>query len=424
MELCFDLHPGQIKVFESKKRFTITVAGRRWGKSRLSAVRLLVEGLKEKNEFGYSILDKDVYYIAPTFQQAKDVMWRQIKNLGQDIIHSTLENTGIVRLKNGRHIHLKGSDKPDSLRGVGLSFAVLDEYATMKPETWEEIIRPTLTDVKGQAMFIGTPAGKNHFYQLYLEALQNPNLWDVFEFKTSDNPFLEPEEIEAARTSMSHEGFRQEYEATFASGGGQVFNEDMIQMSDGKEIDGEWYMSFDPAGYADVAGTSKSRLKRLDESALAIVKVGREGWFVHDVLVGRWGIREASLRILNAARNFHPIAIGIERGALKNAIVPYMQDQMKRLNVFPRIIDTTHGGKKKADRIAWALQGRMQHGRIKFRDAPYLTQLKDQLLDFPNPMAHDDMIDALAYIDQVSSVAYFDAEEANKWEPLDLVAGY
>ncbi len=423
MDLQFDLHPGQLKIFESKKRFTLTVAGRRWGKSRLSAVKLLIEGLKETNEWGYPIEDKDVYYIAPTFQQAKDTMWRQIKSLGHGIIHSTLENTGIIRLKNGRQIHLKGSDKPDTLRGVGLSFVVLDEYATMKPETWEEIIRPTLTDVKGKAMFIGTPRGKNHFYQLYLEALQYPDDWDVFEFKTSSNPFLDPAEIELARNSMSHEGYRQEYEATFASGGGQVFTEDMI--TTGPELeDGEWYMSFDPAGYTEVHGKIKSKLKRLDESALAIVKVGTDGWYVHDILTGRWGIREASLKILNACRNFHPLAVGIERGALKNAILPYMQDQMKRLSVFPRIVDTTHGGKKKADRIAWSLQGRMQHGRITFRDAPYLIQLKDQLLDFPNPMAHDDMIDALAYIDQVSTVSYFHGLQQPEWKPLDLVAGY
>ena len=87
-------------------------------------------------------------------------------------------------------IHLKGSDKPDTLRGVGLSFVVLDEFATMKPETWEEIIQPTLTDVKGAAMFIGTPAGKNHFYDLWMDAKDEEG-WQSFEYRSVDNPYLD-----------------------------------------------------------------------------------------------------------------------------------------------------------------------------------------------------------------------------------------
>ena len=166
MNLDFSLHPGQLKVYQSDKRFNLVVAGRRWGKSRLACVKLLIEGLKTTNEFGFSLEGKVVYYIAPTFDQAKRIMWDLIKQLGNDVIDQSYENTATIRLINGRKIELKGADRPDTLRGVGLSYVVLDEYADMKPEVWEMIVSPALSDVKGSALFIGTPKGKNHFYEL------------------------------------------------------------------------------------------------------------------------------------------------------------------------------------------------------------------------------------------------------------------
>jgi len=376
-----------------------------------------------ENEYGYDLSNKDVFYIAPTFNMAKDIMWRLLKQLGHQVIESTVENQGVLRLINGRHIYIKGSDKPDSLRGVGLSYAVLDEYATMKPETWEEIIRPTLADVKGSALFIGTPAGKNHFYELFLDAQTKPDEWDTFEFKSVDNPFLAVEEIEAARSTMSRAAFRKEFEASFQMGSGTLFSEDMVQI--GMEPpEGTWYLSYDPAGFAEVAGKMTSKLKRLDEHAIACVKVSPEGWYVDDIVVGRWGIREASLRLLRLAQKYRPLSIGIEGGSLKNAIMPYINDQMRRLHIYPSIINVTHGGQKKTERIVWALQGRMEHGRIKFNSGEYLSQFKDQLLDFPNPMAHDDMLDALAYTDQIAKTVYSDNIVIDQWEPVDTTAGY
>ena len=129
--------------------------------------------MKEKNEFGVDIRNKEVWYVAPTFNQAKDIMWNLLKTLGEDVIESTLENTAQIKLINGRKIQLKGSDRPDTLRGVGISYVVLDEYAFMKPDVWDLIIRPTLADVRGKALFIGTPEGKNHFYDLWVEAGQD-----------------------------------------------------------------------------------------------------------------------------------------------------------------------------------------------------------------------------------------------------------
>ena len=245
MDLNFDLHPNQFKVFDSKKRFKIVKAGRRWGKSRLQAVTLLIEGLKEELH-GIPLFDKEVFYVAPTFQQAKDILWGPLKHMGQGIITHTVENTGTATLINGRKIQLKGSDRPDTLRGVGLSHVGIDEYADMKPEVWEEILRPTLADVKGSGLFTGTPKGKNHFHELIVQA-EKDDQWDTFSFTSFDNPYLDKDEIEAARKNMSHEAFRQEFEASFVSGGGIVFTEDMFELGE-EPSDGHWYIAVDLSG--------------------------------------------------------------------------------------------------------------------------------------------------------------------------------
>jgi len=422
MELNFDLHPKQLEVFQSKARFKVCAAGRRAGKSYLSAICLLLAGLEEERD-GISLKNKEVWYIAPTFQQAKDILWNLLKNIGRDLIDSTLENTATIRLLNGRTIKLKGSDRPDTLRGVGISYVVLDEYAFMKPEVWDLIIRPTLSDVRGNALFIGTPEGKNHFYDLWMMSHSEPE-WEAFQFNSTDNPMIDPKEVEKARNTMSSDAFRQEFEASFEAAGGGAFKENEIKVIDSPPPDLDIYISCDPAGYGTGDGMVKSNLKRLDEFAIAVVGVNTSGWYVLDVISGRWGIREASLHIVKAARDHSPIAIGIESGSLKNAIMPYLEDQMRRLNVFPHIEGLTHGGKKKTERILWALQGRMQHGRFHLVKGNWNKKVIDQLMDFPNPLAHDDLIDAIAYTDQLATIAYNPNILVDDYDPMDSVAGY
>lgn len=421
--LNFSLHDKQLEVFKSKARFKVVGAGRRGGKSFLSAVTLLIEALKDENDHGYDLKNKSVFYVAPTFQQAKDIMWGVLKDLGKDVIAKAHENTATLTLINGRTIQLKGSDRPDTLRGVGISYVVMDEYAFMKPEVWDLILRPTLSDVEGDALFIGTPEGKNHFYDLWLEATDHED-WEAFQFCSMDNPLLNPKEIEAARRTMTPEAFRQEYEASFEATGGGSFSSDHIHIVPKSTGDGYTFIAVDPAGFSTGKGMTKSKLSSLDEFAIAVVTVAPDGWYVHEVDSGRWDIREASLRILRHCQKYRPAAVGIEGGSLKNAIMPYLEDQMRRLNIFPRIETLTHGGKKKQERILWSLQGRFQNDRIFLVEGAWNKKFIDQLLDFPNPLAHDDMVDALAYIDQISQVSYMDEFYDDDFEILDDIAGY
>ena len=416
------LHDAQMEIFKSEARFKVISAGRRFGKSRLAAWVLLIKALQSKS--------KDVFYVGPTFQQSKDIMWGMLKELGRDVIKAAHENTAVLTLINDRKIYLKGSDRPDTLRGVGLEYVVLDEYASMKPEVWEMILRPTLADVKGGAMFIGTPAGKNHFYKLFMEAQGEDSDWEAFQYNSTDNPLLDPKEIQAAKSSMSTQAFRQEFEATFESFSGGIFKEEWIKYVD-DEADfkentiGHYVVSVDPAGFEAASKDRGLKSSKLDETAISVVKIVGDEWLVKDIYHGRWGIKETANRILNAAMDCEASSVGIEAGALKNAIMPYLEDEMRTKGRWVNITDVTHGGKRKIDRITWSLQGRLEHGKIKFRKAEWNEHFISQMMDFPSPLSHDDLLDSLAYIDQVSVADYAGSIELEEdWEPMDAVAGY
>ena len=418
-ELDVQLHPAQLEIFNSTARFKVVSAGRRFGKSRLAAWILIIKALQSES--------KDVFYIGPTFQQAKDIMWNMLKELlhDTDLIETTHENTATMKLVNGRRISLKGSDRPDTLRGVGLAYVVLDEYASMKVEVWEQIIRPTLSDVKGGALFIGTPAGKNHFYDLYLEAEKDED-WEAFQYTSIDNPLIDPKEVEVAKRTMSTQAFRQEFEASFVSFTGGIFKNEWIKYDENEPEEGNFVIAVDPAGFEAVEKERGLKGSKLDETAISIVKIHGDKWWVKDILHGRWNIKETASKILQAAIENQATTVGIESGALKNAILPYLQDEMRTQGRWVVITDVTHGGKKKADRITWALQGRLEHGKITFnRNTNWNAELETQLIEFPSKGTHDDIIDSLAYIDQVSVADFMHTIEIEQeWEPYDEVAGY
>lgn len=416
-ELKVNFHQAQLEVYKHPARFKVVVAGRRFGKSYLAAWTLLIEGLKSE--------EHDIYYVAPTFEQGKRIMWRMLQKFGRSVIQQTYENTAVCVLNNGRRIFICGSDRPDTLRGVSMAYVVLDEYADMKPMVWEQIIRPALMDCRGGALFIGTPKGKNHFYDLFQDAL-NRDDWAALSFKSFDNPFLVKEEIEQTSENMSSQSFRQEIEASFESYESNLFKEDWIKYQEEEPTDGWWFIAVDPAGFEEVTKEQSNKKKRLDETAIAVVKVGTYGWWVSEIIHGRWNIRETALNILRTAQKHHCKDIGIEGGALKNALMPFLEEQMLRTKFFANIKPLTHGKQKKTDRIVWALQGRLEKGLIKFKRDKWCRTFIHQMLDFPNPTAHDDLLDALAYIDQIAIIDFASVftTDIEEYEPLDEIAGY
>ena len=218
------LTPTQKIVARSTARFRVICSGRRWGKTTLSVEE--IKGLAVSKE-------SRIAYIAPTYQQARDIAWeiliKELKPIAVKINESRLEI--VVRTLDGKQswIALRGWESIESLRGQHFDLLVLDEVAMMRNfwSIWQEVLTPTLTDTKGQAIFISTPRGFNHFYDLYrLEHDKKRGQgFQSFHFTSFDNPHIPKEELENARKQITEDRFCQEYLADFRKTEGLVYKE-------------------------------------------------------------------------------------------------------------------------------------------------------------------------------------------------------
>lgn len=213
------LHTKQMVVYQSKARFRVVVAGRRWGKTALSRVLIITRAKVRKRK---------IWYVAPTYKMAKQIMWTDLlEAIPKRWIRKVNETSLKITLVNGSVIELKGADKGDSLRGVGVDFLVLDEFQDIDAETWTKVLRPTLADRRGEAIFIGTPKAYNYLYELYKRGQEESNrtkgLWESWQFPTITSPFIPISEIEAAKQDMDEKSFKQEFEASFETMSGRVY---------------------------------------------------------------------------------------------------------------------------------------------------------------------------------------------------------
>lgn len=410
-ELTFELLPWQRTVMDDPARFKVICAGRRCGKSRLAAVTLLIEALRCPKGSG-------VMYVAPTQGQARVIIWGLLLDLGRSIIQSSHVNNSEITLVNGAVIYVRGADRPDTLRGVSLSYAVLDEYADMKPSAWEEVIRASLSDQRGRAMFIGTPKGRNHFYELFHQ--EDPE-WKSWHFTTADNPLIHPDEIAAAKRTMSTFAFKSEYMASFDNSGTDTFKEEWLKYGVAPKGEYSTYISVDLAGFEAVSKKNSS----LDRTAIAVVFVTDEGkWWIRKIEHGRWDVRETAVRILKNIRDFKPVGIGIEKGTTMNAVMPYLSDLMRKNNIYAHIQPLTHGNQNKVDRVVWALQGLFEHGRITLNRDIEWDVFIDEYLMFPTKNVHDDLIDALAGIAQMAVTSYATGDMDDEVEVISEICGF
>ena len=418
-DLKIKLLPWQQEVWTDESRFKVIAAGRRTGKSRLAAWRLIVSALEA---------DKGhVWYIAPTQQQARDIMWQQLLELGNPVIASSHVNNMQLTLINGSVISLKGADRPETMRGVALTFVVLDEYADIKPTVFEQILRPALADLKGQCVFIGTPKGRNHFYDLYKMGKKDVKDWKTWHFTSFDNPLLDKEEIEIAKETMSTFAFRQEFMASFEAPQSEIFKEDwvVVKDKDDEPEHGTYYMAVDLAGFENVSKQASNKKKYLDQTSIAIVKVGDDNkWWVDKVDAGRWDIKEVCERILKHTQLYGVQVIGIEKGSLMRAVMPYLTEMMLKQNIYPRIEEIAIGNRSKVDRVVGALQGRFEHKQVELCEGDWVKEFKDELLNFPTTGVHDDMVDSVSLIAQIANVVMYFEDLDDEYEPLDWISGY
>lgn len=173
-----------------------------------------------------SIEGSRIAYIAPTFQQARDIAWEQLKNDCKQASESINESRLEIRLVNGSIIFLRGWEAVETLRGQAFDLLVIDEIASMRNwwTNWNEVLRPTLTDRRGEAMFISTPKGFNHFHDLF-NMQENDSDYKSFHFTSYDNPHLPREELDKASKELPDDQFAQEYMADFRKSEGLVYKE-------------------------------------------------------------------------------------------------------------------------------------------------------------------------------------------------------
>jgi hypothetical protein len=229
-------HQAQKTIFEDNSRFKVVCSGRRFGKTYLCISEILFYALNNPGS-------KIVYY-APTISQARDIVWKELKNKTHDFWVTTPNETrmeikiktkegvddltGATTLsdKNPSEIWLRGTENIESARGNKINFLVVDEVASIRnwEYVWNTVLRPTLTDTVGKAIFISTPKGFNHFYTMYNRHLADTD-YSSFHYSTYDNPHIPKEEVDKARKEVTEEQFRQEYMAEFVAVSGQVYKE-------------------------------------------------------------------------------------------------------------------------------------------------------------------------------------------------------
>lgn len=166
-----------------------------------------------------------IWYVTSSYRAAKMIAFKELKQRLIDLnwVRKINESELSVTLKNNTEIALKGADNFQSLRGIRLSYCVIDEAAQVQPDAWFEVIRPALADSQGGVLFISTPLGKNNWtFDLYNREKEDPDNWKSWQFTTLEGGFVPKEEIEQARQDMSEKQFNQEFNATFESFGDQV----------------------------------------------------------------------------------------------------------------------------------------------------------------------------------------------------------
>ena len=206
------------------ERWSCLVAHRRAGKTVAAINDLIRRALTEGG------VRAQYAYIAPFRSQAKSVAWDYLKFYAQPVSKSTNESDLTVELVNGAKIRLFGSDNADAMRGLGFNGVYLDEYGDFKPSVWGNVIRPTLSDRLGWAVFGGTPKGKNQFHDIYRVSQATPD-WFLLRLPATVSKILADSELRAAREQLSQDQYDQEYECSFeAAILGAFYGQEMRQV--------------------------------------------------------------------------------------------------------------------------------------------------------------------------------------------------
>lgn len=207
------LHPAQARIKDDPARFRVLACGRRWGKTRLGALLC----------FATAVEGGHAWWVGPSYKTAK-IGWRLIRALAVQVKGAKIRDGELwIDFPGGGWVAVRSADNPDSLRGEGLDFLVVDECALIAEAAWTEALRPTLSDRLGRALFISTPKGQNWFWRLWLKGQGDEPQYKSWSFPTITNPYFPPGEADLAKAELPERVYAQEYEATFLEEAGGVF---------------------------------------------------------------------------------------------------------------------------------------------------------------------------------------------------------
>ena len=389
-----ELHDGQKKVAQSNSRFKVLSAGRRWGKTRLGVWLCL-----EKAWTGGR-----AWWIAPTYAMALEG-WKDLRNIGIEYGTIVKESEKTIITPTGGMVSIRSSDNPDRLRGAGLDFVVLDECAFMKPNVWAEVIRPTLTERQGGALFISTPKGFNWFEDIYNKAEKLPD-WERWQLPTQTNPFVPVSELDIAKEEIGSYLYSQEYEAKFVEFSGGIFKEDWIKTAKKNVVtimnnNGyyedkiEWTIGEEKVFDSDLmkyatVDLATSTKETADYTVIACLgKTPNNKLILLDMVRQRLEGPDIIPKIKQKIQEHDLQYVGIERAGYQLSII-----QIARREGL--IVKELKPDKDKVNR-ALPLSAFMEGGSMFFNQAiTDYDDLKRELLQFPDG-EHDDMVDALAY---------------------------
>jgi hypothetical protein len=229
------LSKWQSDVWDDTHRFRVVCAGRRSGKSVLSQLQVIAWANENVGKY---------WIVAPTYKQAKQIHWEGIQHyVPQKLIEKKNEVDLSVTLNNGSVIELKGAENPDTLRGVKIRGMVIDEIASIRNWNWlwKEVLAATLIDYEAPVLFISTPKGYNHFYELFQIGQQQGN-YKSWRFTSYDNPYIKKEEIDEWKKQLTEDTFAQEYMADFRKHTGIAHKpwDRTIHLIDEFEVPKEW----------------------------------------------------------------------------------------------------------------------------------------------------------------------------------------
>ena len=391
-----ELHASQLEVAKSKKRIKIVVAGRRFGKTKLGTALCILTALDGKR----------AWWVAPTYAMALEG-WRELRYFAYSYGLEVRESEKTINTGNGGQVTVKTADAPDRLRGAGLDLVVLDECAFIKEQTWKEVLRPTLSDRLGSAVFISTPKGvQNWFKRLYDEA-ETKDDWERWTFSTYDNPTIDKNELVEAKKELGSFLFSQEYEAKFVDQVGGIIKKDWFQYyyrEEKTEFDENdnykdfVYLTTDVDSVrledlrivtaVDLATSTKTSADFTVATTIGIDKKDRI--YVLDVVRDKVEAPEIISLLEKVNEKWQPEKIGIESAGFQLALIQIIRRQTS----LP--IVKLKADKDKLSR-ALPLSAKMEASMVFFaNDSLWYSELEKELLQFPSG-EHDDQVDSLAY---------------------------